>query len=157
MYIEIKNFSLKIKIILRYTFHMPQTKLPNTKKMMAFAKTKFPKIDVFQNAFPQRAYTITIIQPEFTAVCPMTGLPDFGKITVEYIPAERCIELKAFKYYLLAFRNVGVFYEMLVNKILDDLVKASQPRYMRVTGEFSARGGITTTVEAEYPDLESAS
>ena len=129
----------------------PKRKL-NTKKILSFQKATFPVIDVFKNAYPQREYLITITQPEYTALCPMTGLPDFGTITVEYVPDKLCVELKAFKYYLLAFRNLGVFYEMGVNKILDDLVKVCRPRYMLVRGEFTARGGISTTVEAEYPD-----
>ena len=131
---------------------MTTQKLLPFKKILKYNKAKFPTIHVFSNAYPQRDYFITIRQPEYTAVCPMTGLPDFGSITVEYVPDKKCVELKAFKYYLLAFRNVGIFYEMGVNKILDDLVKACKPRYMKVTGEFSARGGITTTVEAEYPE-----
>ena len=129
----------------------------NAKKILKFQKARFPRIDVFKNAYPQREYLITITQPEYTALCPMTGLPDYGTITVEYVPGNVCIELKAFKYYLLAFRNLGVFYEMGVNKILDDLVRACKPRYMLVRGEFTARGGITTTVEAEYPDATASS
>ena len=135
-----------------YCLPMSVPKLKTKKNILAFQKIKFPKLDVFSNAYPQRNYLIAICQPEFTAVCPMTGLPDFGVITVEYVPDALCVELKAFKYYLLAYRNVGIFYEMGINKILDDLVKACKPRYMKVVGEFSARGGITTTVEVEYPD-----
>ncbi len=131
---------------------MSKTIRLNKKSFTAFRAAKFPAIEVFKNAFPQRNYTIVISQPEYTAVCPMTGLPDFGTITVEYVPDRWCIELKAFKYYLLAYRNVGIFYEMGVNKILDDLVVACQPRSMIVAGEFSARGGITTSILATYPE-----
>jgi len=104
------------------------------------------KLEVFDNAFPKRDYTITITQPEFTSVCPKTGLPDFGTITIRYIPDRKCVELKSLKYYFLEFRNRGIFYEMVTNQILDDLVSLLHPRWMEVRGDFSARGGITTTV-----------
>lgn len=107
-------------------------------------------IETFDNAYPGRRYTIAIDCPEFTSVCPKTGLPDFGTIHIEYIPDRKCIELKALKYYLLQYRNQGIFYEMVTNKILDDLVQACQPVYMKVTGDFTARGGITTKVTAVY-------
>jgi len=93
---------------------------------------------------------ITIRQPEYTSVCPMTGLPDVGCITIDYVPGKTIIELKSLKYYLLQYRNVGIFYENIVNHILDDLVSVLQPKYMTVTGEFTARGGISSTVVAEY-------
>ncbi|MFO7646391.1 MAG: preQ(1) synthase [Desulfosarcina sp.] len=98
----------------------------------------------------QRDVVVTIVQPEFTSVCPMTGLPDFGTITIRYTPGACIIELKSLKYYLLQFRSVGVFYENLCNRILDDLVQVLKPKWMEVTGEFSARGGLTTTVFARY-------
>jgi 7-cyano-7-deazaguanine reductase len=98
----------------------------------------------------KRDIHITIRQPEYTSVCPMTGLPDVGCITIDYVPGESIIELKSLKYYLLQYRNVGIFYENIVNHILDDLVAVLQPKYMTVTGEFTARGGITSTVVAEY-------
>ena len=104
------------------------------------------KLEVFDNAFPKRDYTITITQPEFTSVCPKTGLPDFGTITIRYIPDKKCVELKSLKYYFLEFRNRGIFYEMVTNQILDDLVSLLQPRWMEVRGDYSARGGITTSV-----------
>ena len=97
-----------------------------------------------------RNIEINISQPEFTSVCPMTGLPDFGKISIKYVPCNRIIELKSLKYYLLQYRGVGIFYEHLVNRILDDLVKVLAPKRMEVIGEFSARGGITTSVKADY-------
>ncbi len=98
----------------------------------------------------KRDITITIEQPEFTSVCPMTGLPDFGCITIKYIPNIKIIELKSLKYYLLQYRNVGTFYEHLANQILNDLVAALDPKWMEVTGSFTARGGITTKVNAIY-------
>ncbi len=109
------------------------------------------EIETFPNPRPEREFEIDIRCPEFTSVCPKTGLPDFGEIRVQYVPGERCIELKALKYYLLDFRNRGIFYEAVTNQILDDLVAACAPRRMTVTGAFSARGGITTTVVAQFP------
>ena len=100
----------------------------------------------------RREIEITITQPEFTSVCPMTGLPDFGSVTIRYTPAEHIIELKSLKFYLLQYRNVGIFYEHLVNRILDDLVEAVQPRMMEVKGEWFVRGGITTWVTANHVD-----
>jgi 7-cyano-7-deazaguanine reductase len=107
-------------------------------------------IDLFENPRPQRDYTITIRCPEFTSVCPKTGQPDFGVITIEYSPERTCIELKSLKFYMQDYRNKGIFYEALTNQILDDLVGACQPRWMTVTASFTPRGGITTEVKAEY-------
>jgi 7-cyano-7-deazaguanine reductase len=98
----------------------------------------------------ERDIDIVIEQPEFTSVCPKTGLPDFGTIAISYRPDQKIIELKSLKYYLLQYRNVGIFYEHVVNHILDDLVAALAPKRMEVTGNFSARGGITTSVTAVY-------
>lgn len=98
----------------------------------------------------KRDILITISQPEFTSVCPMTGLPDFGTIEIRYTPDRSIIELKSLKYYLLQFRNVGMFYEHVANRILDDLVQVLKPKRMQVTGAFTARGGLTTHVCAEY-------
>lgn len=109
------------------------------------------EIETFPNPRPEREFEIDIRCPEFTSVCPKTGLPDFGEIRIQYVPGERCLELKALKYYMLEFRNKGIFYEAVTNQILDDLVAACAPRRMTVTGAFSARGGITTTVVAQYP------
>jgi 7-cyano-7-deazaguanine reductase len=109
-----------------------------------------PSLELFDNPRPGRDYTITICCPEFTSVCPKTGQPDFGEIVIEYIPDAQCIELKSLKYYMQSFRNQGIFYERLTNDILDDLVAACKPRWMRVTSQFSPRGGITTDVRAEY-------
>ncbi|MBS1911200.1 MAG: NADPH-dependent 7-cyano-7-deazaguanine reductase QueF [Bacteroidetes bacterium] len=113
------------------------------------------ELETFPNPKPDRDYTITHVNPEFTSVCPMTGLPDFGTITVEYIPDRLCVELKSLKYYFLDFRNRGIFYEAVVNAILDDLVAALAPRYMCVTGEFSTRGGLNSVVTAQH-DIVSA-
>lgn len=107
-------------------------------------------LEVFENPRPDRDYTITHVNPEFTSVCPKTGLPDFGTIRLEYVPDELCVELKSLKYYYLDFRNRGIFYEGVVNMILDDLIEAVRPRTMRVIGEFSTRGGLHSTIEASY-------
>jgi 7-cyano-7-deazaguanine reductase len=107
-------------------------------------------LETFPNPRPGREYQIAIRCPEFTSVCPKTGLPDFGEIRITYVPDERCLELKALKYYMLEFRNRGIFYEAVTNQILDDLVNACSPRRMTVVGDFTARGGITTSVTAEY-------
>lgn len=97
-----------------------------------------------------RDIDIVIEQPEFTSVCPMTGLPDFGTITIHYRPDDKIVELKSLKYYLLQYRNVGIFYEHVVNRILDDLVTVVAPKRMEIVGEFTARGGITSTISAVY-------
>jgi 7-cyano-7-deazaguanine reductase len=107
-------------------------------------------LDTFPNPRPERDYEIQIRCPEFTAVCPKTGLPDFGEIRITYVPDQACVELKSLKYYLLEYRNRGIFYEAATNQILDDLVAACRPRRMTVIGAFTARGGITTTVVAEF-------
>lgn len=109
-------------------------------------------LETFPNPRPERDFEIAIDCPEFTSVCPKTGLPDFGTIRIRYVPDQHCIELKSLKYYLLGYRNEGIFYEAATNKILDDLVAACRPRRMTVIGDFTARGGITTKVIAEYPD-----
>lgn len=108
-------------------------------------------LETFTNLFPQREYTIEIVCPEFTTVCPKTGQPDFGTITFVYVPNTLCVELKSLKLYLQGFRNVGIFYETVVNRLLDDFVAACQPRKCTVTGAFTPRGGITTTVTCQYP------
>lgn len=108
------------------------------------------KLDLFDNPSPGRDYIITTTCPEFTSVCPKTGQPDFGTIIIEYIPDKLCIELKSLKFYMQSFRNKGIFYEALTNEILDDLVAASQPRWMKVVSKFTPRGGISTNVTVEY-------
>ena len=107
-------------------------------------------LETFPNPRRERDYEIAIRCPEFTSVCPMTGLPDFGEIRITYVPDALCIALKALKYYLIGFRDQGIFYEDATNRILDDLVAACRPRRMTVAGDFSARGGITTRVTATY-------
>jgi 7-cyano-7-deazaguanine reductase len=107
-------------------------------------------IETFPNPRPGRDFEIAIDCPEFTSMCPKTGLPDFGTIHIRYVPADRCIELKALKYYLLDYRSRGIFYESATNQILDDLVAACEPKRMTVQGEFTPRGGIRTTVTATY-------
>jgi 7-cyano-7-deazaguanine reductase len=108
------------------------------------------KIELFENPRPGREYRITIRCPEFTSVCPRTGQPDFGEITIEYCPEQSCIELKSLKYYMQSYRDKGIFYESLTNDILDDLCHVCQPRWMKVTARFTPRGGITTDVVAEH-------
>jgi 7-cyano-7-deazaguanine reductase len=108
------------------------------------------QLETFPNQYPGRDYVIEIVCPEFTSVCPKTGQPDFGTITITYTPAEKCVELKALKLYLQRFRNLGTFYENVVNRLLDDFVKACQPRRCKVVGAFTPRGGITTTVTCEF-------
>lgn len=107
-------------------------------------------LETFPNPRPGRDYDIEIRCPEFTSVCPKTGLPDFGEIVIRYVPDELCLELKALKYYFIEFRSRGIFYETVTNQILDDLVAACRPRRMTVTGDFSVRGGIKTVVTASY-------
>ncbi len=107
-------------------------------------------IDTFANRSPGRDFEIEFTAGEFTSVCPMTGLPDFGTIIVRYVPGERCIELRSFKFYLAAYRNEGVFYEDLVNRILDDIVAAIAPKQLTVIGEMNVRGGISARITATY-------
>jgi 7-cyano-7-deazaguanine reductase len=109
------------------------------------------QLETFVNQYPDREYTIEIVCPEFTSLCPKTGQPDFGTITFTYTPAELCVELKSLKLYLQQYRQQGVFYEHIVNRLLDDFVQACRPRRCQVRGAFSARGGITTSVTCEYP------
>ena len=105
-------------------------------------------LETFDNQFPGRDYSIEIVCPEFTSVCPKTGQPDFGVLTITYIPDRKCVELKSLKLYLQQFRNEGIFYEHATNRILDDLVAAVRPRQMTLVAAFTARGGITTTITA---------
>jgi 7-cyano-7-deazaguanine reductase len=107
-------------------------------------------LESFPNPCPGRDYEIAVNCPEFTSVCPRTGLPDFGEIRITYVPDARCVELKSLKYYLIEFRNRGIFYENVTNQILDDLVAAILPRRMTVIGDFSVRGGMKTVVTATY-------
>jgi 7-cyano-7-deazaguanine reductase len=109
-------------------------------------------LETFPNPRPEREFEIAINCPEFTSLCPKTGLPDFGEIRITYVPRDRCIELKSLKYYIIEYRNRGIFYEAVTNQILDDLVAVCQPRRMTVVGDFSVRGGIKTVVTASYVD-----
>ena len=111
---------------------------------------KTPGIEVWKNQYPDRDYVITIDIPEFTCICPKTGLPDFADIVIRYIPDKWCIELKSLKYYTLFYRDKGIFNENVVNRLLDDFVRTVKPRWAVISGEFNARGGIKTTVKAEY-------
>ncbi len=108
-----------------------------------------PMIDTFPNPAPQRSYVITHVCPEFTSVCPKTGQPDFATIELDYVPDQSCIELKALKLYYYSFRNEGIYFEAVVNRILDELTEACKPRWMRITGRFNVRGGITSVIVAE--------
>lgn len=119
------------------------------KEARAGLRKKLPPLETFPNQFPD--YEIKIEIPEFTSVCPKTALPDFGVLTIRYTPYKYCIELKSLKMYLLAYRNLGIFYENAVNRILDDIVKACQPVCATVMGEFNPRGGMMSTVETHYP------
>jgi 7-cyano-7-deazaguanine reductase len=107
-------------------------------------------LETFPNPAPERNYEITHTNTEFTSVCPITGLPDFGTVTLRYIPDEVCIELKALKYYYFDFRNKGIFYEAITNKILDDLVACCSPREMEIVTEWKVRGGISSVIKAKY-------
>ncbi len=119
---------------------------PGSQKMYSEA----PELIVFPNPNPARNYTNSIEVAEFTSVCPVTGLPDFGTIAIDYVADATCIELKSLKYYFLSYRNRGIYYEAVTNQILDDLVAACQPRFMEITGEFTARGGISSTITVTY-------
>ncbi len=110
------------------------------------------KLETFENQFPGRDYLIEIECPEFTSVCPKTGQPDFGALAFEYIPDTKCVELKSLKLYLQCFRNEGIFYEDITNRILDDFVAVVEPRMVLLTAEFTPRGGISSTITVHYPE-----
>lgn len=113
-------------------------------------KLKTPKIETWKNQYADKEYTITLDIPEFTCICPKTGLPDFAAVKIEYSPDKYCIELKSFKMYTIFYRGVGIFHEHLINRMLEDFVNAAKPRRVKITGIFNPRGGITTTVAAEW-------
>jgi len=119
------------------------------KEAKAGLKARLPRLETFPNQFP--GYEIKVEIPEFTSLCPKTGLPDFGLITIRYVPKDSCLELKSLKDYILGYRNLGIFYENVVNRILEDVVRACRPVRAAVTGEFNPRGGIKSVVEARYP------
>ncbi len=110
------------------------------------------ELETFPNPAPGRDYVITHVAPEFTSLCPQTGQPDFGTVTIEYVADELCVELKSLKLYLQTFRNEGIFYEAVTNRLLDELVARLRPRWMRVTTEWTPRGGMHSVVTAEHPD-----
>jgi 7-cyano-7-deazaguanine reductase len=136
------NFELTTMIMKQKHYNAPTTiQTPDT--------VRADMLEALDYAYAgKRAIDIEILQPEFTSVCPMTGLPDFGRITVTYTPRRKIVELKSLKYYLMQYRNVGIFYEHVVNKILDDLSGALSPARITITGEFTSRGGISTKVTA---------
>lgn len=111
---------------------------------------KVKLLEIFDNSFPKRDYLIVHKANEFTSVCPKTGQPDFGVITISYIAAKKCVELKSLKFYLQSFRNEGIFYENVINRILEDLVGVLKPKWMEVVGEFSVRGGLCSTITATH-------
>ena len=111
---------------------------------------KTPKIAVWKNQYPDKIYTVILDIPEFTCICPKTGLPDFALIKIEYIPQDYCVELKSFKMYATFFRDIGIFHEHLANKMLEDFVSSCRPRWARINSEFNPRGGIKTSVIREY-------
>jgi 7-cyano-7-deazaguanine reductase len=128
---------------------MPKNPRYTPEHAAAGLNANFPDIETWPNQFP--AYEILIDDPEFTSVCPKTGLPDFGIITIRYMPNKRCLELKSLKEYLFTYRNLGIFQENIVNRVLEDVVRAAKPVWAVVKGEFRPRGGIGTTVEARWP------
>jgi len=113
-------------------------------------QAKLPKLEVWPNQYP--GYVITTRYPEYTSMCPKTGLPDYGTITIQYKPLKSCIELKSLKMYLLAYRDLGIFYENAINRMLHDIVEAVHPEWCIVKGEFTPRGGLNTTIFARWPE-----
>lgn len=118
---------------------------------------KESRLEAFQNSHPERDYWVNLDCPEFTSICPITGQPDFGKLSIRYIPDQKCVESKSLKLYLFSYRNHGAFHEEVVNRILDDIVDAVHPRRAVVHGKFRPRGGIAIAVTAEYPQTSDAS
>ena len=118
------------------------------KHAIAGIKTTMPELETFPNQY--KNYVITIDIPEYSSICPKSGLPDCGKMTIKYIPDKKCMELKSLKYYILAYRNLGIFYENATNKIFADFLKAVKPKGAYIKGEFTPRGGISTSVEVAY-------
>ena len=128
--------------------NMPKSPRYTPEHAAAGLDHKFPEIETWPNQFP--GYEIIVDDPEFTSVCPKTGLPDFGVLKIQYMPVKHCLELKSLKGYFQAYRNLGIFYENVVNRILRDTVKACQPVSAKVTGEFNSRGGMRSVIEANY-------
>jgi len=113
-------------------------------------KLKTPKLEIFKNIYADKSFVVNFEIPEFTCICPKTGLPDFATFYVSYSPDKWCLELKSFKLYLVSFRNIGIFHENVLNKVMDDLIKALKPKSLELKGVFNPRGGIATTVERKY-------
>jgi 7-cyano-7-deazaguanine reductase len=139
--------------VIAYNIVMGTTTRYTDQHAAAGLDTNFPAIETWENQFP--AYEILVDDPEFTSVCPKTGLPDFGALTIRYMPRQRCLELKSLKEYLFTYRNLGIFQENVVNQVLEDVVKACDPVWAVVKGEFRPRGGISTTIEARWPRISS--
>ena len=130
---------------------MPETQLSSYEGRQDHIRDlQTPAIEVFENIYPEASYIIDLSFPEFTAICPKTGLPDFGSISIQYIPSGTCLELKSLKEYFFFFRNIGIFHENVVNKTTEDIIRSCSPRYLKVSAVYNVRGGITTKVEREY-------
>ena len=137
-----------MKVFKRQNAKTPKSSYEGLQKNIK--KLKTPKIEVWENQYPDKVYAIALDVPEFTCICPKTGLPDFATIKIEYSPDQYCIELKSFKLYTIFYRNLGIFHEHVVNRITEDFVRAAKPRWVKITAIFNPRGGITTTVIREY-------
>ena len=135
--------------------NMPKRPGYTPKHAKAGLNAKFPEIETWPNQFP--GYEVVIEDPEFTSVCPKTGLPDFGEITIRYMPAKLCLELKSLKEYLQSYRNLGIFQENIVNQVLEDVVRWARPVWAEVKGDFRPRGGISTVVTARWPRSDESS
>jgi 7-cyano-7-deazaguanine reductase len=133
----------------RYNSGMAKSPRYTPEHAAAGLDAKFPEIETWPNQFP--GYEIVIEDPEFTSICPKTGLPDFGALTIRYMPDKNCLELKSLKEYLQSYRNLGIFQENIVNRVLEDIVNWSKPVWAEVKGEFRPRGGISTTIVAKWP------
>jgi 7-cyano-7-deazaguanine reductase len=142
-----------IRRLASYNKAMGTTARYTDQHAVAGLDSNFPAIETWENQFA--AYEILVDDPEFTSVCPKTGLPDFGDLTIRYMPRQRCLELKSLKEYLFTYRNLGIFQENVVNQVLDDVVKACDPVWAVVRGVFRPRGGISTTIEARWPRISS--
>ena len=145
----IRRFSSRHRRAHRYNRAMAKSARYTPAHAAAGLSARFPEIETWPNQFP--GYEIVIDIPEFTSVCPKTGLPDFGTLWIRYMPDKVCLELKSLKEYLIGYRNLGIFQENIVNRVLEDVVRASQPKWAEVKGEFRPRGGIGTVVIARYP------
>lgn len=127
---------------------MKKSSYENLQKHIRGLKT--PQIEVWENQYPDKRFAVHIEIPEFTCICPKTGLPDFAVILIDYVPAKNCVELKSLKEYMIFYRSVGIFHEHFANKLMDDFVKAARPRWAKIVTRFNPRGGITTVVTREY-------